>query len=148
MFLLDTNVISERRKGAKADPGVAEFIDRLEHELFLPVQAIGELRSGVERLRIRHDHAQALRLEAWLESILSDASLRILAFDTACATVWGKLMGMNDQHAVDRQIAAIAIVYGLTLVTRNTAHFADTGVKLLNPFTADAPPGSPVIQRS
>ena len=54
-------------------------------------------------------------------------------------------MGINDQHIVDRQIAAIALTYDLTVVTRNTAHFADTGARTLNPFSADASPGSQTI---
>ena len=49
-------------------------------------------------------------------------------------------MGVNDQHIVDRQIAAIALVYNLTMVTRNTSHFSGTGVRLLNPFAGDVHP--------
>jgi predicted nucleic acid-binding protein len=52
-------------------------------------------------------------------------------------------MGVNDQHIVDRQIAAIALVYDLTIVTRNTSHFTGTGARVVNPFLADAPPSSP-----
>jgi hypothetical protein len=145
MFLLDTNVVSEARKGSKADPGVAGFIGRAEHELFLPVQVVGELQSGVEALRLRGDLPQALRLEAWFRLVLEEYSMRILPFDLQCGKIWGTLMGVNDQHIVDRQIAAIALVYDLTVVTRNTAHFASTGVRLLNPFLADAVPPQPVI---
>jgi predicted nucleic acid-binding protein len=134
MFLVDTNVISERRKGPKADSGVVDFIQRAENEFFLPVQVIGELRRGIERLRHRGDLPQALRLEAWLESIWEEYALRILTFDVQCAQLWGTLMGVNDQHPVDKQIAAIALVYDLTVVTRNTDDFAGTGVRLFNPF--------------
>jgi len=49
-------------------------------------------------------------------------------------------MGANDQHIVDRQIAAIALVYDLTVVTRNTDHFEGAGVRLLDPFFADSLP--------
>jgi predicted nucleic acid-binding protein len=143
MFLVDTNVLSEVRKGPKADPGVVDFVRRPEHELFLPVQVIGELRYGVEKLKHKGDLPQALKLETWFQSILEDYSLRILAFDLTCAQMWGNLMGVNDQQPVDRQIAAIALVYDLTVVTRNTGDFADTGVRLLNPFFADMPPSPP-----
>ena len=139
MFLLDTNVLSERRKGPKADPGVVSFMEREDHEFFLPVQVVGELRSGIEGLRLRGDLPQALRLETWFQFILEEYSLRILAFDLPCAKIWGVLMGVNDQHIVVRQIAAIALAYDLTVVTRNTAHFAGTGVQVLNPFLADMP---------
>jgi hypothetical protein len=137
VYLVDTNVISERRKGARADRGVIDFINAPEHELFLPVQVVGELLRGVENLRARGDHPQALRLEAWLQPLLEEFAPRILAFDLLCAEAWGKLMGVNDQNPVDKQIAAIALVYDLTVVTRNTDHFAGTGVRLLNPFAAD-----------
>lgn len=139
MFLIDTNIISEERKGNRADPGVIAFIEKMEHQLFLPAQAVGELRRGIEALRQRGDFPQAARLEAWFWQILATYSKRILPFDTACAELWGRLMGLNDQNPIDRQIAAIALHYDLTVVTRNTAHFAGTGARLLNPFTADTP---------
>ena len=145
MFLLDTNVVSEVRKGPKADPGVVDFIRSSEHELFLPVQVVGELRSGVEALKRRGDLPRALRLDAWFQLIMGEYSMRILSFDLQCAKIWGALMGVNDQHIVDRQIASIALVYDLTIVTRNTAHFAEMGVRLLNPFLADSPSPQPTF---
>jgi hypothetical protein len=143
MFLIDTDVLSERRKGAKADRGVVEFLDRPEHELFLPVQVVGELRSGIEGLKLRGDLTQAQQLEAWFQVVLEEYSTRILPFNLQCAQIWGVLMGANDQHIVDRQIASIALTYDLTVVTRNTGHFSGMGVKLLNPFHSDAPSGGP-----
>ena len=145
MWLVDTNVISERRKGQRADQGVVEFVDRAEHEIFLPVQVVGELFSGVEWLRRRGDFPQAALLENWLRLILQRYSSRILAFDLECAKTWGSLMGVNDQHIVDRQIAAIALTYDLTVVTRNTGHFADTGARTFNPIRTDASPGRQTI---
>jgi hypothetical protein len=144
MFLADTNAISELRKGAKADPGVVTFFSGTEQEVFLPAQVIGELRFGIERLKHKGDLPQARRVDEWFQSIGEKYAQRILVFDLECATMWGILMGVNDQHIVDRQIAAIALVYDLTVVTRNTAHFAGTGVRLMNPFFADAPAVPPV----
>jgi len=138
MFLLDTNVLSELRKGSKADPGVAQFVRNTDHKAYLPVQVVGEIRGGIERLRRRRDLPQASRLEAWLEFVLYEYEDDILDFNLVCAETWGVLMGLNDQHVVDKQIAAIALVYDLTVVTRNTGHFAGTGARLLNPFAADA----------
>lgn len=140
MFLLDTNVLSERRKGAKADPGVVEFLDQAGDEVFLPVQVVGELLSGIHGLRLRGDLPQARKLEAWFQLVLDEYEQQILNFDIDCARTWGFLMGVNDQHIVDRQIAAIALVYDLTVVTRNTGHYAGTGVQLLNPFRGGAAP--------
>ena len=139
MFLVDTNVLSETRKGTRANSSVLDFVLDTERELFLPVQVIGEIRSGIEALRQRSDLLQARILEDWFQFILARYSQRILPFDLDCAQKWGNLMGVNDQHIVDRQIAAIALVYDLTVVSRNTNHFEGTGVRLYNPFLPGAP---------
>ncbi|MDY0055900.1 MAG: type II toxin-antitoxin system VapC family toxin [Methyloversatilis sp.] len=135
MYLLDTNVISELRKGALADAGVLAFFAALDAQhIHLAVQTMGELRRGLENIRGRGDHAQAARLEYWLDDVTTGYADRILDFDLDCAQVWGKLMSPNPQHPIDKQIAAIALIHDLTVVTRNTPDFAATGVKLLNPF--------------
>ncbi len=136
MFLVDTNVISEIRKGPRADVGVIGFLRDPDNEIFLPVQVIGELRRGVQNVLRKGDAAQAAMLEAWFQRILEEFSKRILVFDLDCAQTWGRLAGFNEQNLIDKQIAAIAIVYDLTLVTRNTNHFSGIGVRLLNPFTS------------
>ena len=136
MYLLDTNVVSELRKGVRANPGLmAFFADLKVEDIHLSVQTIGELRRGVENIRGRGDIQQADRLEAWLDVLVSDHALRILDFDLECAQLWGKLMSPNPQHPIDKQIAAIGLIYDLTVVTRNTADFQSSGVRLLNPFT-------------
>ncbi len=135
MYLLDTNVISELRKGARADAGVLAFFAALDAQhIHLAVQTMGELRRGLENIRGRGDHTQAALLESWLDDVTTGYAGRILDFDLDCAQVWGKLMSPNPQHPIDKQIAAIALIHDLTVVTRNTADFAATGVKLLNPF--------------
>ena len=135
MYLLDTNVISEARKGAKANSGVLKFRARIEHnEDFLPVQVIGELRRGSESLKHRGDFPQALVLENWLEQVLNEYADRILSFDAECAHIWGRLSAANPRNAIDKQIAAIAALYDLTVVTRNADHFVGTGVRVINPF--------------
>ena len=136
MFLVDTNVISEIRKGPRADVGVIGFLRDPDNEIFLPVQVIGELRRGVQNVMRKGDAAQARVLEIWFQRILEEFSKRILVFDLDCAQTWGRLAGFNEQNLIDKQIAAIAIVYDLTLVTRNTSHFSGIGVRLLNPFTS------------
>jgi len=142
MYLVDTNVISERRKGPRADPGVTQFIDDQKHELFLPVISLGELLAGIEHIRNRGDAIQADLLDSWYQSIKEEFTDRLLGFDIACAELWGKLMGLNGQHPVDKQIAAIAIAYDLTVVTRNVRHYQNTGARVLNPFHADLTPGA------
>ena len=137
MFLVDTNVISEARKGRRADPGVVAFwaeAARKDTPIFLASVTIGELRRGVELIRHRGDQQQAQLLEQWLEKILVDYGDRVLSLDCDAAQLWGRLRVPNSQHGIDKQIAAIALLHGLTVVTRNTADFADCGVALLNPY--------------
>ena len=137
MFLVDTNVISEARKGRRADLGVVAFwaeAARNDTPIFLASVTIGELRRGVELIRHRGDQQQADLLEQWLEKVLLDYGDRVLSLDCDAAQLWWRLRVPNPQHGIDKQIAAIALLHGLTVVTRNTADFADCGVALLNPF--------------
>ncbi|HWE84961.1 MAG TPA: type II toxin-antitoxin system VapC family toxin [Terracidiphilus sp.] len=142
MYLVDTNAVSELRKGSKADPGVHAFLKSREDELFLPVQVIGELNFGVESLKRKGDLSQAERVQMWLNSVLDVFEGRILNFDQSCALIWGRLRSGNDQNLIDKQIAAIALLYDLTLITRNTRHYDGTGVHVVNPFFADRMGGS------
>lgn len=137
MYLIDTNVISEARKGARANPGVRAFFDRAvagRLRLYLSVITVGELRRGLEWIRHRGDAAQADVLEAWLNVLLRDYRDSILPFDADMAQLWGRLRVPHHEHAIDKQIAATALLYDLTLVSRNVSDFAGTGVLLLNPF--------------
>lgn len=135
MFLIDTNVISEIRKGPRADAGAIKFLHDSNDEIFIPVQVIGELRRGIENVLRRGDARQAKTLDRWLQKVLVDLARRILVFDLECAEMWGHLSGTNEQNPIDKQIAAIAHVYGLTMVTRNVAHFSGLKVPVLNPFS-------------
>ena len=137
VFLIDTNVISEARKGEKAYPGVMAFFQTAAADdapLFLSVITIGELRRGVEMIRHRGDDTQASQLERWLHKLLLQFHDRILDFDAEAAQVWGRLRVPHPENELDKQIAAIALVHDLTVVSRNTAHFVSCGVRLRNPF--------------
>ena len=138
MYLVDTDVISEARKGEGGNPGVRAFFERAREEdtdLYLSVVTIGELRQGVERIRYRGDKPQAQRLERWLLEISTVYQDRILALDEETAHVWGRLRVPNPENPLDKQIAATALIHDLVVVSRNIDHFASTGVRLLNPFT-------------
>jgi predicted nucleic acid-binding protein len=135
MFLVDTNVISEARKGVKANLGVKKFFKETEaDDLYLAAQTIGEIRRGLENIRQRGDFPQTRKLEKWLDLVVSDFADKILTFDEECAQVWGRLMSPHPEHAIDKQIAAIALIYDLTVVTRNVDDFRGTGVAIKNPF--------------
>ena len=133
-FLLDTNTLAELRKPA-GDPLVQRWIEPIPtDELFLSVLNVGEIRRGIERLR-RHDSAQAAVFEVWLTSLRRKYADRILPVTMEIAEEWARLTVPNPLPVIDGLLAATARVHGLTLVTRNTADFAATGVPLLNPFT-------------
>ena len=137
MYLIDTNVISELRKKTRANRGVISFFQKIidsKQEIYLSVISIGELRRGVELIRHRGDIEQAKLLENWLERLLSDYSEKILELDTVSAQLWGRLRVPNPENSIDKQIAAIALVHDLIVVTRNITDFDSTGVATFNPF--------------
>ena len=139
MYLIDTNVISEARKKGRANPGVTGFLHHSAaqgRQLYLSAISVGELRRGVELIRHRGDLPQAALLGTWLDDVLDGYGNHILAFDADAAQVWGRLRVPHPERELDKQIAAIALVNSLTVVTRNTADFAGTGVNLHNPFVA------------
>jgi toxin FitB len=140
VYLIDTNVISEARKGDRANRGVVAFLKELGDSgelVFLASITVGELRRGVELMRRRGDAEQAERLEAWLSSVVEQFGERILPLDADAAQVWGRLRVPDPDHALDKQIAAIALVSDLTLATRNVADFQGLGVRLRNPFVRE-----------
>ena len=137
VYLIDTNVISEARKKDRANGGVVAFFRQVAQSsdaLYLSVVTIGELRRGVELIRYRGDVPQAALLEAWLQGLLSGYRANILDFDMEAAQVWGRLRVPRAELELDKQIAAIALVNDLILVTRNTKDFDRTGLRTINPF--------------
>lgn len=137
MYLVDTSVISEARKRERANKGVRAFFRNAvkdEADLYMSVITVGELRRGVELIRHRGDSAQAMVLESWLEMVLHEFANHILPVDDEIAQVWGRLRVPHAEHALDKLIAATALIHDLTVVTRNVDDFTDTGARLLNPF--------------
>jgi hypothetical protein len=137
MYLVDTDVISEARRGEKGNLGVRQFFRDAERDgaqLYLSAVTIGELRQGVEKVRHRGDEPQARLLERWLNRVTSTYQDSILAFDEEIAEIWGRLRVPNPENPLDKQIAATALINDLTVVTRNTTHYRATGVEVLNPF--------------
>jgi len=135
MYLIDTNVISELRKGSKCNLGVQRFFESIQSEsIYISVLTLGEIRRGCENIRQRGDTLQASQLENWLEEITREYKNKILSFDDECAQIWGKLMSPHKSNPIDKQIAAIAMINQLAVVTRNVDDFRETGVQMINPF--------------
>jgi predicted nucleic acid-binding protein len=133
-YLIDTNVLSELRKGSRCDPRVARwFADVPPEDVFLSVLAVGEIRRGVERVR-RRDARSARVLEAWLRRLVAEHSDRILPIDDAVAEEWGRLNVPDPIPVIDGLMAATARVHGLTLATRNLKDVKRTGVACIDPF--------------
>ena len=111
MYLLDTNIISELRKGDRANPGITRFFVQMAEQAaisYLSVITIGELRRGVDIIQHRGDFAQAQALENWLQTMLDNYAENILDFGREEAQIWGKLRVPHPENALDKQIAATA----------------------------------------
>jgi len=134
-YLLDTNIISELRKGKRADTNVtAWFADVGEEEIFLSVLTIGEIRRGIESVR-RRDLDSAAALDRWLTLVSEAHADRVIPIDRAITEEWGRMNVPDPLPVVDGLLAATARVLGLALVTRNVTDVEATGVEVLDPFT-------------
>lgn len=134
-WLLDTNVLSELRKGERAHDGVRGwFAAAKDDDLYTSVLVLGEIRRGIESIR-RRDEASAIALEQWLRRLTDTFADRVLTVDAAIAERWGRLNVPDPIPTVDGLLAATALVHDLTLVTRNTRDVERTGVRLLDPTT-------------
>jgi toxin FitB len=133
MFLLDTNVISEARRGSMEAGGWLAGI--APERLFLSVLTLGEIERGVLKLEKR-DAVGAKRLAAWQETLKTDFENRIFPVTKEVALMWGRLPTGRTIGVANALIAATALVHGLAMVTRNVRDFEDTGVELLNPWAS------------
>ena len=139
MYLIDTDAVSELRKQRAANPSVAAFFAdaaRRDVSLYLSAVTVGELRRGVESVRHRGDMRQAGLLERWLEKVVADFGDNILPFDAGIADIWGRLRVPHPANPLDKQIAATALLFDLTIVTGNVRHFTHLPVRVINPFAA------------
>jgi predicted nucleic acid-binding protein len=139
MYVVDTNVISELRKGTKSERSVRAWAQAVPSaSLYLSVVSVLELEIGILLVE-RRDRKQGAVLRAWMDNhVMPSFSGRILAIDTAVAQRCATLHVPNPRSDRDALIAATALVHGLTIVTRNVSHFQGMGTAVVNPWDSGA----------
>ena len=140
-FLLDTNILSELRKENRCDAGVRRWFEEAASELYVSVLVLGEIRQGIERIRLR-DQTQARALEKWLGWISTEFADRLLPVNEKVADQWGRLGVRQPVPVLDAFLAATALAHDLTVVSRDEAGFRTTGVQVINPFSPPQPAGN------
>jgi len=109
-YLLDTNVVSELRKGGRANPGVLEWFAGIgDSPLYLSVLVIGELRRGIELVR-RRDEASATALDHWLRQLLAQHGDRVLPVDLPVTEAWAHLSVPDPIPVIDGLLARVMFV--------------------------------------
>lgn len=131
MFLVDTNVLSEARRGTRAARTWLRSVDPTT--IYLSVITLGEIMKGIA-LRARTDPRAAAALTAWLERLRDDHGDRILPISDRVALEWGRLAAERPRGMADGLIAATAAVHGKIIVTRNVEDFSDTRLPVINPW--------------
>ena len=135
MYLLDTNVIFELRKGNKAHPAVIDWIKSCPiHHQFVSAISLMELEIGILAMQ-RRDQIQGRQLRAWFGAkVLLVFKARVLPVDTSVALRCAKLHSPNPRGERDALIAATAAVHGMTVATRSEKDFAMPGIDVVNPW--------------
>ena len=140
MILLDTNVVSEGLR-LRPDPHVGKWLDaQRPADLFLCMPVIDELHYGAELLPVG---ARRVHLELAIRKIEEVFAERTLPFDRAAAHEYGRILAHRDRlgrttGTMDGLIAAIAMVHGATVATRDARGFGDIGLDIVDPFDPSA----------
>lgn len=131
MYLVDTNVVSEARRGTPEAVAWLRSQDPLG--VYLSVITLGEIMRGIA-LKQKSDQRAAAHLAEWLRKLRHDHAERILPITDQVAVEWGRVAALRPRGDADGLIAATAIVHDLIVVTRNVSDFSDTGVSVINPW--------------
>ena len=134
MYLVDTNVISEARRGSLPAISWLRSVDPLT--VHLSTLTLGEIMRGIT-LKQKADPRTAGHLAEWLRRIRHDHADRILPITDPISVEWGRIAAIRPRGDIDGLIAATAIVHDLILVTRNVKDFDDTGASFVDPWDAD-----------
>jgi predicted nucleic acid-binding protein len=130
-----SNVLSETLRRSP-DENVIAWLARHDTALALPTVTIAEIAYGIAKIR---PDERAERLERGLDRWRRRFADRIFGLTEEAALVYGVVMGEaarrgRTMSAPDGMIAAIALSQGGRLATRNTQHFATTGLDLVDPW--------------
>ncbi|WP_414476299.1 type II toxin-antitoxin system VapC family toxin [Microvirga sp. M2] len=131
MYLVDTNIVSEARRGSPQATAWLRAVD--PNSVHLSTLTLGEIMRGIA-LKQRSDPKAAGHLAEWLRKLRHNHADRILPVTDQIAVEWGRIAALRPRGDIDGLIAATAIVHDLILVTRNEKDFDDTGVSVINPW--------------
>lgn len=133
-FLLDTNILSELRKGERCDSNVSKWAAKESGQShYICVLSLGEIRKGIELLR-KKSPTDCIQFEVWLQKLQSDYANCTISVTNEIAGRWGELSALRPLPVIDSLLAATAIEHGLTLATRNTKDFDGLKISIVNPF--------------
>ena len=133
-YLLDTNVLAEFKKKQPSAKVIDWLNAQIEESLFISVVTVGEIQKGIAALPVSK---RRTALAEWLEELIYRYDKRILPLDVKVLRQWGEITGKLEKKGrvlplMDSLIAATAITYQMTIVTRNTVDFEKTGAPVLD----------------
>jgi predicted nucleic acid-binding protein len=139
MIVLDTNVLSEILRPVPESRVLDWIAAQSRSALFTTTVVEGEILYGI---RLLPDGARRDALVQAVAAIfVEDFAGHVLPFDRDAAVAYAEIaasrrLAGRPISQFDAMIAAVARSRGASLATRNTKDFADSGIHLINPWTA------------